>query len=312
MTVNLRRLPMYYMVNAILPMLLMVILSSFAFWMPINPSMPGSGERMGYAITCLLTIVAVGLFTADKRPMVGETTWMDRWISACLLYTAVPVVETCGVFFLDGIFRNIVDMHTGNDRGHISHSHSVGKFTKYARLVEDAHDTEVRKGKRVMKGVYCVGQHLLCGFVTPRGIDKVCRHVFPVVTLAHLGFLLTEVRDFWHDGRFGLRGSAAVRTLFVPSALGGLVLAVGASVWLCLSLVRWCRSFSEPKKVSPDGDISETASEDGSELPPLIPNPHLVMEIPSPSRLGGPSHFQEDVQPPMSERGDAHRECSCQ
>ena len=32
---------------------------------------------------CLLTIVAVGLFTADKRPMLKETTWLDTWMSYC-------------------------------------------------------------------------------------------------------------------------------------------------------------------------------------------------------------------------------------
>jgi len=291
MTVNLKRLPMYYVVNAILPMLMTVILSSFAFWMPINPSMPGSGERLGYSITCLLTIVAVGLFTADKRPMVGETTWMDRWISACLLYTAVPVVETVGVFFLDGIFRHMANQ-AGLDterQGSGIRSTASGRFKKYAQLAEDAHEREARNSKKVMKAVDCVGQHLLCGFVTPRGIDLMCRHVFPVVTMAHLSSLLMEVSDFWHYGKFGLRGSSAVRTLFVPSSLCGIVITVGAFVWLCNELALWCRGFVGAKQVSPNG----SSSDEDSELPALIPNSYREPQ-------------------PHVEEGDADRGCASQ
>jgi len=301
MSVTLRRLPMYYVVNALLPMLMMVILSSFAFWMPINPAMPGSGERLGYSITCLLTIVAVGLFTADKRPMVGETTWMDRWIAACLVYTTVPVVETVAVFFLDGILRNILEM-AGLDNGRVqggassqslTSTSASSKVMKYAQMAADAHEDETMKGKKVMRGVHVVGQHLLCGFVTPRSIDRVFRHCFPVVTMAHFGGLLSEVYSFWHGGKFGLRGSPAIRTLLIPNFTVGLVLTLMALMWIFLALVRWCRGCTAQKKA--DGGSSDSASED-DDFPALIPNPYLAGSAPGSARRDA----------------DADSGCSCQ
>eukprot|EP00928_Gymnodinium_smaydae_P068908 TRINITY_DN5220_c1_g1_i4.p1 TRINITY_DN5220_c1_g1~~TRINITY_DN5220_c1_g1_i4.p1 ORF type:complete len:404 (-),score=69.55 TRINITY_DN5220_c1_g1_i4:130-1341(-) len=90
-------------------MFMMVIMSSLSFWIPLSNARGGSGERITFASTSLLTIVAIVLFTADRRPMLDETTWLDHWQNACILFTLVPIIETVVIFWLNGIFETVQD-----------------------------------------------------------------------------------------------------------------------------------------------------------------------------------------------------------
>lgn len=52
--VSLSRRPLYYVINLIAPVVLLGVLNSFSFWLPV-----ASGERIGFAVTCFLTYVVL-------------------------------------------------------------------------------------------------------------------------------------------------------------------------------------------------------------------------------------------------------------
>ena len=52
----------------VLVLQVLVLLSSLTFFLPLSSDSRGGGERVSYAATLMLTIMATLLFTADKRP----------------------------------------------------------------------------------------------------------------------------------------------------------------------------------------------------------------------------------------------------
>lgn len=80
---ELTRVYHYYVVNAILPMSIVVVLGVMTLWLPDD-------ERLGFATTLLLTIMATTLFTAEKRPATQHDTWMDKFQAWCILMTFMP------------------------------------------------------------------------------------------------------------------------------------------------------------------------------------------------------------------------------
>jgi len=103
-SVTFRRYPHYVVVNAVLPMALVVILSSLTLWLPIEG---GSGERLGFSVTLLLTILAMALFTASLRPASREETWLDRYQSWCFFLSFFPVFESVLVVWLQHLFEKV-------------------------------------------------------------------------------------------------------------------------------------------------------------------------------------------------------------
>merc|ERR1719321_683852 len=86
-TLTLQRYSHYYVNSIILPMLIMVLLSVGVFF--IDP--PG-GERLGYNITLILTVMAVSFFAAERLPKSGGgDTWLERFQSVCYIITLLPV-----------------------------------------------------------------------------------------------------------------------------------------------------------------------------------------------------------------------------
>ena len=66
---ELERLYHYYVVNAILPMSIIVVLGVMTLWLPED-------ERLAFGTTLLLTVMATTLFTAEKRPASRVDTWL--------------------------------------------------------------------------------------------------------------------------------------------------------------------------------------------------------------------------------------------
>merc|ERR1719491_1611020 len=262
---RLRRLPIYYLLNAILPMFMMVSLGTLAFWLPLNPEAAGSGERLGYTITCLLTIVAIVFFTADKRPMVGETTWLDTWVSTCLLFTLFPIAETIAVFFLEGIFRNMkvaVDLEEKREERERLEEELPGRkgagYRKYLKLVNKAEKEELRGSKKVMKFISC-GRR--CPIVSPRRIDTMCRNVFPIVVFIVFLSQWMKVRsDVTVQGRHGGPFmSPAFNMMFFPLVLVMFLMFTTSAAWL-ISESRWLCT-SRPEHEEEDAEDSAFGSE---------------------------------------------------
>merc|ERR1719235_1254101 len=87
-TLTLKRYSHYYVSSIILPMLMMVILSVGVFY--IDP--PG-GERIGYNITLILTVMATSFFAAERLPKSGGgDTWLERFQAGCYIITVMPLV----------------------------------------------------------------------------------------------------------------------------------------------------------------------------------------------------------------------------
>merc|ERR1719235_2623868 len=86
-TITLVRHSHYYVNSIILPMQMMVLLSVGVFY--IDP--PG-GERLGYNITLILTVMAISFFAAERLPKSGGgDTWLERFQAACYILTMLPM-----------------------------------------------------------------------------------------------------------------------------------------------------------------------------------------------------------------------------
>jgi hypothetical protein len=64
------------------------ILGFSCFWMPIP-----SGERLGLAITAMLSAVAADLVVVSKLPSASELTWMQKFSLASQVFAAYCVIE---------------------------------------------------------------------------------------------------------------------------------------------------------------------------------------------------------------------------
>ena len=65
--IHLKRLPMYYLLSIIIPTVVLLILSTFTFYVPID-----SGEKLSVAITILLSFTVFMWILLDKTPQVSQ------------------------------------------------------------------------------------------------------------------------------------------------------------------------------------------------------------------------------------------------
>ena len=89
-TVHIRRRPLFYVQNLILPCLLLATLSVFSFSLP-----PGSGERIALVITLLLGLTVYMLIFTENIPQTSEVTpLISKFFIAILFEVAVCLIGT--------------------------------------------------------------------------------------------------------------------------------------------------------------------------------------------------------------------------
>eukprot|EP00746_Dinoflagellata_sp_MGD_P126372 gnl/MRDRNA2_/MRDRNA2_61232_c0_seq1.p1 gnl/MRDRNA2_/MRDRNA2_61232_c0~~gnl/MRDRNA2_/MRDRNA2_61232_c0_seq1.p1 ORF type:complete len:684 (+),score=135.99 gnl/MRDRNA2_/MRDRNA2_61232_c0_seq1:44-2095(+) len=93
--VEIKRANTYYFFKLILPGIGLTLLSFVTYWM--NPAI---GERLGYAITVILAMVAQEITAAELMPVCNFRTLFDYFSAASMLFGATSVVETGIVLFL--------------------------------------------------------------------------------------------------------------------------------------------------------------------------------------------------------------------
>ena len=65
--IHLRRLPEYYLLNIIVPTVVLAFLSAFTFYVPAD-----SGEKLSLCITILLSFAVFLLILSDNTPNISE------------------------------------------------------------------------------------------------------------------------------------------------------------------------------------------------------------------------------------------------
>ena len=78
-TYTFKRKPLYYMVNIVLPLVILLAISFGVFWLPAE-----SGEKVSLGITVLLAASVFQLILSDHTPVNSEVTpKISMWISFC-------------------------------------------------------------------------------------------------------------------------------------------------------------------------------------------------------------------------------------
>jgi len=93
--VSLERAPAYYVWKMLLPVLLLVMSSFIQFFMS-----PATGERLGFAITVILAVVATDIVASSLMPICNEQLWMGTVIQLCFMYSFLGLLETAIVLSL--------------------------------------------------------------------------------------------------------------------------------------------------------------------------------------------------------------------
>eukprot|EP00927_Polykrikos_kofoidii_P007894 TRINITY_DN13250_c1_g1_i2.p1 TRINITY_DN13250_c1_g1~~TRINITY_DN13250_c1_g1_i2.p1 ORF type:complete len:507 (+),score=63.75 TRINITY_DN13250_c1_g1_i2:102-1622(+) len=91
--VHLSRFSHYYMCTIVLPMSVLVLLALGVFFVD-----PDRGERLGFSITLILTVMAVTFFTAEELPKTGSgDSWLQLFQTLCYILTLFPLFVTLGI-----------------------------------------------------------------------------------------------------------------------------------------------------------------------------------------------------------------------
>eukprot|EP00929_Paragymnodinium_shiwhaense_P047385 TRINITY_DN24036_c0_g1_i1.p1 TRINITY_DN24036_c0_g1~~TRINITY_DN24036_c0_g1_i1.p1 ORF type:complete len:396 (-),score=45.28 TRINITY_DN24036_c0_g1_i1:214-1401(-) len=197
-TLLLDRMPNYYLLNAIMPMILMVFLSALTFWIPVNADYSGSGERLAFSSTALLTIIAVVLFTASKRPESEETTWLDRLQASCISMVFVTVVETCFVFWLEATYSDVSTVAQLTTERMQEQSEKLAMIDLvedddgYMHIIHMAEDSEISASHQAIQALMSFVK--ITGLTPcPRDIDVFFRHTFPPFCFAWIAHLFLQI-----------------------------------------------------------------------------------------------------------------------
>lgn len=79
----------YYVVNVICPILLIVLLTWFAFWVPMRET-----DRVSYMMTLVLTVMAIMAINAEKRPATDGNMWLDEFQMITMLLVVLSALYT--------------------------------------------------------------------------------------------------------------------------------------------------------------------------------------------------------------------------
>ncbi|XP_077997875.1 acetylcholine receptor subunit alpha-like [Glandiceps talaboti] len=101
-TLVIRRRPLYYIVNMVVPCLFMSFITLFVFYLP-----PDSGEKMTLSISILLALSVLNLIIAEIMPPTSETTpLLVKYILFCMLIVMTSIVSTIVVLNVHHRTRN--------------------------------------------------------------------------------------------------------------------------------------------------------------------------------------------------------------
>lgn len=89
---DIARDPRHYVVNIILPLLLIVVISSAVFWMNFDTT--HLGDRLSVSFTSVLTVVAFAFVAADNLPRLGYSTVLDSILSWSYVFLALNILES--------------------------------------------------------------------------------------------------------------------------------------------------------------------------------------------------------------------------
>eukprot|EP00929_Paragymnodinium_shiwhaense_P118283 TRINITY_DN90218_c0_g1_i1.p1 TRINITY_DN90218_c0_g1~~TRINITY_DN90218_c0_g1_i1.p1 ORF type:complete len:535 (-),score=46.60 TRINITY_DN90218_c0_g1_i1:431-2035(-) len=235
-TLHLDRMPNYYLLNAIMPMVLMVFLSALTFWIPVNPDYSGSGERLAYSITSLLTIIAVVLFTATKRPESEETTWLDRLQASCISMVFVTVVETCFVFWLEATYSDVSTVAQLNTE-YVNLQKPRAEIIDddgYMHLIHLAEESEISASHDAIRSLMNFVK--ITGMTpSPRDVDIFFRLTFPPFCTSWIGYLFWKIspREEVYADKALLSGYAVFSILCIILLFVSVVQLIRKGIEMC-------------------------------------------------------------------------------
>ncbi|CAE7709393.1 unnamed protein product [Symbiodinium necroappetens] len=90
-TVQLQRIPSFYMCNILLPMFALVCLSAASMAIPNDLI----GDRLSTSVMLILTAVAFKFIIAQMVPKIGYNTGLDWYVLVCWFFLGLIVAENC-------------------------------------------------------------------------------------------------------------------------------------------------------------------------------------------------------------------------
>lgn len=92
-TIHVKRRVLFYMMNLIVPCIVLAVLTVFSFYLP-----PESGERMGLVITILLGLTVFMMVFTENVPRTSEVTpLIGKYSVTVLVQVTVALVVTCSI-----------------------------------------------------------------------------------------------------------------------------------------------------------------------------------------------------------------------
>jgi hypothetical protein len=88
---EIKREPAFYMTNIILPMVLIVLISSAVFSMNFRTT--HLGDRLSVSFTSVLTVVAFDFVTSETLPKLWYSTALDQVLTASYFFLAINVLQ---------------------------------------------------------------------------------------------------------------------------------------------------------------------------------------------------------------------------
>ena len=90
-TLEVRRHPGYYVWNIVLPMFMLVVMSTSSFFIDHEQIQ----DRLSASLTLVLTAVAYKYNVVQTVPPIGHLTWLDKYNIMCFFFLFLVVVENC-------------------------------------------------------------------------------------------------------------------------------------------------------------------------------------------------------------------------
>lgn len=93
------RIPSFYVWKIILPLVLIVLVSSAVFWISME-RFPDPGSRLTIAFTSVLTVVAFDFVSAGSMPKLWYTTTLDKILITSYFFLAMNILENVFIVFI--------------------------------------------------------------------------------------------------------------------------------------------------------------------------------------------------------------------